>query len=67
MQIELKQPGALLTPDGQLAQIGWSRQPLLECNLEAARFYSMRPFQRFRIKRWDYYAVFTPHSFFSAT
>jgi hypothetical protein len=67
MQIELNQPGALLAPDGRLAQIGWSRQPLLECNLEAAHFYSVRPFQRFRIKRWDYYAVFTPHSFFSAT
>ena len=23
--------------------------------------------QRFRIKRWDYYAVFTPQRFFSAT
>jgi hypothetical protein len=67
MQIELNQPGALLTPDGQLAQIGWSRQPLLDCNLEAAHFYSLRPFQRLRIKRWDYYAVFTPRRFFSAT
>jgi len=27
----------------------------------------MRIFQRFRIKRWDYYAVFTPRGFFSAT
>jgi hypothetical protein len=24
-------------------------------------------FQRFRIKRWDYYAIFTPNRFFSAT
>jgi hypothetical protein len=45
MQIELNQPGELLTPDGRLAQIGWSRQPLLDCNLEAAHFYSVRPFQ----------------------
>jgi hypothetical protein len=67
MQIELNQPGALLAPDGSLEQIGWSRQPLLDCNLEAARFYAMRAFQRLRIKRWDYYAVFTPRGFFSAT
>ncbi|MGD0753388.1 MAG: DUF2804 family protein [Anaerolineales bacterium] len=67
MQIELNQPGALLTLDGCLAQIGWSRQPLLDCNLEAGRCYSVRPFQCLRIKRWDYYAVVTPPSFFSAT
>jgi hypothetical protein len=67
MQTELTQPGPLLQPDGWLAQIGWSRQPLLDCNLESARFYALRPLQRFRVKRWDYYAVFTPHRFFSAT
>jgi hypothetical protein len=67
MQIELTQPGSLLTPDGSLAQIGWSRQALLDCNLESAHFYPVKPFQRFRIKRWDYYAIFTPHMFFSAT
>jgi hypothetical protein len=67
MQTELTRPGPLLEPDGRLAQIGWSRQPLLDCNLENARFYALRPFQRLRIKRWDYYAVFTPRTFFSAT
>jgi len=67
MQTELTQPGPLLDAQGRLAQIGWSRQPLLECNLENARFYALRPLQRFRIKRWDYYAVFTPQRFFSAT
>ena len=67
MQIELNQPGKLLTPDGGLTQVGWSRQPLLDCNLEAVHFYKMRPLQRFRVKRWDYYAVFTPRIFFSAT
>jgi hypothetical protein len=35
--------------------------------LEAAHFYSLKPLQRFRIKRWDYYAVFSPAGFFSAT
>ena len=67
MQTELTQPGPLLQPDGQLAQVGWAREPLLDCNLESANFYVLRPLQRFRIKRWDYYAVFTPRRFFSAT
>jgi hypothetical protein len=35
--------------------------------LEAARFFRLRSFQFLRIKRWDYYAVFTPRRFFSAT
>jgi hypothetical protein len=67
MQTELTQSGPLLQPDGRLSQIGWARQPLLDCNLEAAGFYALRPLQRFRIKRWDYYAVFSPRRFFSAT
>ena len=67
MQTELTQSGPLLAPEGHLSQVGWSRQPLLDCNLEAALFYLVQPFQRFRIKRWDYYAVFTPRGFFSAT
>jgi Domain of unknown function (DUF2804), N-terminal/Domain of unknown function (DUF2804), C-terminal len=67
MQIELTQPGSLLNPDGCLAQVGWARQPRLDCNLESARFYALRGLQRFRIKRWDYYAVFSPRRFFSAT
>lgn len=67
MQNELIHHGPLLDENGRLAQIGWSRQPLLDCNLEQARFYPLRLFQRFRVKRWDYYAVFTPRRFFSAT
>ncbi|MCS6907477.1 MAG: DUF2804 domain-containing protein [Anaerolineales bacterium] len=67
MQREITHSGPLLTLNGNLAQIGWSRQPLLDCNLEALRFYRFRFLQRFRLKRWDYYAVFTPQHFFSAT
>ena len=67
MQTELTQPGPLLQADGKLAQVGWARQPILDCNLESARFYTLTPMQRFRIKRWDYYAVFSPRRFFSAT
>ncbi len=69
MQNELTQPGNLLNSSGGLSQVGWSRQPLLDCNLEKALFYPplLRPFQGMRMKRWDYYAVFTPQRFFSAT
>ncbi len=67
MQNELIQRGNLLDAKGKLKQVGWSRQPLLDCNLENANFYSLKWFQRFRIKRWDYYALFTPRQFFSAT
>jgi hypothetical protein len=69
MQTEITQPGPLLTPYGALSQVGWARQALLDCNLERAAFYSppLRSMQRFRVKRWDYYAVFTPRRFFSAT
>ncbi len=67
MQTELTQTGLLLASDGKPAQVGWARQPLLDCNLEAARFYALGMLQRFRIKRWDYYAVFSPRRFFSAT
>ncbi|HSB66887.1 MAG TPA: DUF2804 domain-containing protein [Anaerolineales bacterium] len=67
MQNELTQTGKLLDSRGRLAQVGWSRQPVLDCNLEDAHFYTFKPFQRFRIKRWDYYALFTPQRFFSAT
>lgn len=68
-QHELTTPSPLLTPAGRLAQAGWARQPLLDCNLEAVRFYPalLRPLQRLRVKRWDYYGVTTPERFFSVT
>jgi hypothetical protein len=69
MQTELTQPGPLLTTSGEVAQAGWARAPILDSNLEAAAFYPklFRPLQFARVKRWDYYAVFTPKRFFSAT
>lgn len=66
-QAELTRSTALLDADGNLVQVGWARQPLLDCNLENVRFYRVRPFQRFRVKRWDYYGVATPTCFFSVT
>ncbi len=66
-QQQLQKPSPLLDANGQLMQVGWARQPLLDCNLENVRFYALRFLQRFRIKRWDYYGVTTPTHFFSAT
>ncbi len=69
MQREITAPSPLLDAAGQLTQVGWSRFPRLDCNLEQAAFYTwpLRGLQFLRIKRWDYYAVFTPQRFFSAT
>ena len=59
--------GTLLDEGGEVAQAGWSRQPVLDCNLERAAFYRVRALQRFRIKRWDYYGLTTPTHYFSLT
>lgn len=69
MQTEITTPDVLLDKQGNLKRAGWSRQPLADCNLENARFLPglLKPLQFLRVKRWDYYAVFTPHRFFSAT
>lgn len=63
MQTELVKPGKLLSASGRLAKIGWSRQPLLDCNLENLAISPWKVVQSLRIKRWDYYAVFTPRRF----
>ncbi len=69
MQRLIPFPAPLLAEEGRLTTSGWSPYPMLDCNLEQARFYAapFRALQSLRIKRWDYYAVFTPHRFFSAT
>ncbi len=67
MQQEIAKAGKLLKKDGTLEQVGWARTQNLDCNLENAHFYVLKAFQPYRIKRWDYYAVFTPQRFFSAT
>ena len=64
---ELTRPSPLLDAHGQLAQVGWSRQPLLDCNLEQLHRGPLGLLRRLRIKRWDYYALFTPQRFFSTT
>jgi len=69
MQTELTEPTVLLDGRGKLVQVGWARFPILDCNLEQVAFYPRlaRPLQFARVKRWDYYAIFTPQRFFSAT
>ena len=69
MQNEITDSTPLLDHNGELTQVGWARYPLLECNLENAVFYPrlLRSLQFARVKVWDYYAVFTPQRFFSAT
>ncbi len=68
-QQEITAPAPLLDPQGRLTCAGWARAPLLDCNLEAVRFYPapFRFLQRFRVKRWDYYGITTPDRFFSVT
>jgi hypothetical protein len=67
MQHELTTPSPLLDGQGGLVQVGWSRQPLLDANLEDARFYQLRALQPLRIKRWDYYGLTTPTHYVSFT
>ncbi len=67
MHTEIVSEGALLDSKGKLTQVGWARHQLLDCNLENVNFYALKPLQFLRVKRWDYYAVFTPKRFFSAT
>ncbi len=67
-QTEIVDPSPLLDSEGLLQQKGWARRALLDCNLEQVNFYPLaHPLQRFRVKRWDYYAVTYPEGFFSAT
>jgi hypothetical protein len=66
-QTEIIAPSPLLDDQGQLLQVGWARQPLLDCNLEGVHFYRWKALQCFRMKRWDYYGITTPTHFFSFT
>ncbi len=69
MQNELTHPTPLLDDNGNLIQVGWARQPILTPNLEKTSIYPriFRFLQSIRMKRWNYFAVFTPNRFFSAT
>ncbi len=67
VQTEITKPSPLLDDSGALVQTGWSRHPLLDCNMENAFTIGFRPLQRFRAKRWDYYGVTSPDGYFSVT
>jgi len=63
-QREIAAAGPLLDAGGALAAPGWARRPLLDANLEAA---ATGVLGRLRLKRWDYYGIWTPGLFASAT
>lgn len=69
MQKELTRATPLLDDRGNLVQVGWARQPILTPNLEKTAIFPriFRFLQFIRMKRWNYFAVFTPSRFFSAT
>ncbi len=67
-QQEITKKGKLLDMKGNLAQTGWSRQPVLDCNLEETHIEKTAAFwQPMRIKVWDYYGFTTPTHFVSFT
>lgn len=63
-QREITKPGPLLDAHGRLNQRGWMRRPRLDTNLERVASSWLR---RSRVKRWDYYGVWTRELFASAT
>src|SRR5580765_5173828 len=62
-QREITAPGPLLDVHGRLRQPGWARQPVLDANLDVV------PAGRraLRLKQWDYYGIWTPDWYVSAT
>lgn len=67
-QFEFAAKSNLIQENGELSHMGWSRQPVLECNLDAAAPQGIPKFLRpWRVKKWDYYAFFSPTHFFSIT
>jgi hypothetical protein len=63
-QREIAAAGPLLEAGGALAAPGWARRPLLDANLDAAATGALG---RLRLKRWDYYGIWTPRLFASVT
>ena len=59
-QHEIAAAGPLLEAGGALAAPGWARRPLLDANLDAAATGALG---RLRLKRWDYYGIWTPRLF----
>ena len=67
MQTELTQTGKLLDPNGKLTRWGGR---LNRCWIATWKMHisiGSKHCSVFESKRWDYYAIFTPQHFFSAT
>src|SRR6185369_8951620 len=62
-QREITAPGSLLDTRGRLRQPGWARQPWLDANLDVLSRWRAA----LRLKRWDYYGIWTPDLYVSAT
>lgn len=62
--VEITAPGPLVRPDGT-SECSWSRRPYLDLNLEDAKFWPVRHFQRYRLKKWDMYHMTTPDHYIS--
>lgn len=54
-QHEITRRGALLTPQGDIAEAGWARELLLQCRRSDIRAGKLR------IKEWDYYLITDGH------
>lgn len=66
MSGELHKHTKIYNDDGSF-NFGWSKKPLYDLNMETARFMRIKPFQRLRTKKWDYYYIFSRDFFFSVT
>lgn len=57
-QIEIKKKGPLLNSDGQLIDVGWSRYPLKDYNLDEIDLPFLKKFYfKLRIKKWDFFSI----------
>jgi hypothetical protein len=57
-QIEITKKGPLLNSKGQLIDVGWSRYPLKEYNLEELEFpFYKKLYLKLRVKKWDFFSI----------
>ena len=61
---EITTAGPLLDAHGRLREPGWARAPLLAFDPEGA---GGALFRQFRLKQWDYYGIWTPDLYLSAS
>lgn len=58
VQNEIKEKGPLLNSDGQLIDVGWSRYPLKDYNLDEINLpFFKKLYFKLRIKKWDFFSI----------